>query len=248
MRLEPGITCVVGPNGSGKSNVVEAIAWVLGEQGAKALRGGKMEDVIFAGTTGRPARNLAEVTLLLDNSKREAPAAFNDSDELEVTRRIARGSVSSYFVNGREVRARDVHLLFADAATGAHSTAVVGQGHIGDLIKGKPADRRACLLMAKLEESEHHDVAAAREWLARATDADGDGLMDNARAGAGAIEVGDLGVGLKSDVYMAAVWVKALEALPAMARAMGDSAFAREADALHAKALAACHDRYTVAP
>jgi chromosome segregation protein len=175
--IQPGLTGVVGPNGCGKSNLVDALRWVMGETSAKQMRGGEMDDVIFAGTTVRPARNIAEVTLHLDNTRREAPAMFNHADELEVTRRIDRGAGSSYFVNGKEVRARDVHLLFADAATGAHSTAVVSQGHIGDLIKAKPAERRAILeeaagitgLHARRHEAELR-LRAAEANLARLDD------------------------------------------------------------------------------
>jgi len=143
--IESGTTGIVGPNGCGKSNLVDALRWAMGETSPRQLRGGEMDDVIFAGTDSRPARNIAEVTLHLDNSSRKAPAQFNDADEIEVTRRIDRGSGSTYHINGREVRARDVHVLFADAATGARSTGLVSQGHIGDLIKAKPADRRAIL-------------------------------------------------------------------------------------------------------
>jgi chromosome segregation protein len=143
--IEPGVTGIVGPNGCGKSNLVEALRWVMGETSAKRMRGGEMDDVIFAGSVARPSRNIAEVSLLLDNSDRSAVAHFNDREELEVTRRIERGSGSSYRVNGQEARARDVQLLFADAASGAHSTALVGQGRIGAIINAKPVDRRALL-------------------------------------------------------------------------------------------------------
>lgn len=143
--IEPGLTGVVGPNGCGKSNLVEALRWAMGENSPKRVRGSEMDDVIFAGSATRPSRNIAEVSLLLDNSDRKAAAQFNDHDELEVIRRIERGSGSSYRVNGREVRARDVQLLFADAATGAHSTALVSQGRVGALINAKPTDRRALL-------------------------------------------------------------------------------------------------------
>ncbi len=122
--VEPGVTGVVGPNGCGKSNLVEALRWVMGENSAKRMRGGEMDDVIFSGTASRPARNLAQVMVHLDNNDRRAPAMFNEHDELEVTRTIERGSGSTFKVNGREVRARDVQLLFADAATGAHSTSL----------------------------------------------------------------------------------------------------------------------------
>jgi chromosome segregation protein len=145
MLIEPGMTGVVGPNGCGKSNVVEALRWVMGETSAKSMRGGGMDDVIFGGTTTRPARNIAEVILHIDNSDRRAPAVFNDTDELEISRRIERDSGSTYRVNGKEVRARDVQLLFADLATGAHSTALVSQGRITAMIGAKPIERRALL-------------------------------------------------------------------------------------------------------
>ena len=143
--IESGMTGVVGPNGCGKSNVVEALRWVMGETSAKQMRGGEMDDVIFGGTASRPARNIAEVILHLDNADRTAPAQFNDTEELEVSRRIERGSGSTYRINGREVRARDVQLLFADLATGAHSTAMVSQGRVGALIGAKPTERRGLL-------------------------------------------------------------------------------------------------------
>jgi chromosome segregation protein len=143
--IEPGLTGVVGPNGCGKSNVVESLKWVMGETSAKQMRGTEMEDVIFSGTQDRPSRNIAEVTLTLDNAARQAPAQFNDADELEVTRRIEREKGSNYRINGKEVRARDVQLLFADQATGARSTALVSQGRIGTVINAKPAQRRLLL-------------------------------------------------------------------------------------------------------
>lgn len=145
LLVEPGLTGVVGPNGCGKSNLVEAMRWVMGESSAKQMRGGEMDDVIFAGSRERPARNVAEVMLTLDNRARLAPAALNHSDELEVSRRIDRGGGSTYRVNGKEVRARDVQLLFADAATGARSTAIVSQGKISALIAAAPGERRALL-------------------------------------------------------------------------------------------------------
>ena len=145
LYLEPGLTGVVGPNGCGKSNLVEALRWVMGESSYKAMRAAGMDDVIFSGSGNRPARNSAEVTLVLDNSDRTAPASINNADVLEVTRRIEREEGSVYRVNGREVRARDVQLLFADASTGAHSPALVRQGQIGELIAAKPQQRRALL-------------------------------------------------------------------------------------------------------
>jgi chromosome segregation protein len=142
LEIENGLTGVVGPNGCGKSNILEALRWCMGEGSARQLRGGGMDDVIFNGTTDRPSRNIAEVVLQLDNSERNAPAAFNEFDQIEVIRRIERESGSSYKVNGRDVRARDVQLLFADISTGARSTAIVSQGRIGAIINAKPADRR----------------------------------------------------------------------------------------------------------
>lgn len=137
--MHRGLTGIVGPNGCGKSNLLEAIRWVMGEGSAKSLRGGAMDDVIFAGTTQRPSRDFAEVSILLDGD------AANDGGETEVVRRIERGAGSAYRINGRDVRAKDVALLFADAATGAHSPALVSQGRISAVISAKPAERRAML-------------------------------------------------------------------------------------------------------
>ncbi len=143
--IEPGLTGVVGPNGCGKSNLVEALRWVMGEASYKSMRASSMDDVIFSGNTSRPARNNAEVAISIDNSQRAAPAAFNDSDALEIARRIEREAGSSYRINGREVRARDVQILFADASTGARSPALVHQGRIGEIIQAKPEQRRRVL-------------------------------------------------------------------------------------------------------
>ena len=141
LRIEPGLTGIVGPNGCGKSNLLEAIRWVMGEASPKSLRGGGMEDVIFAGTATRPARDFAEVSLLIERSGEEdGPLA-----ESEVTRRIERGAGSAYRIDGRDVRQKDVSLLFADAATGAHSPALVSQGRIGAVIAAKPVERRMML-------------------------------------------------------------------------------------------------------
>ncbi len=144
-QIEPGLTGVVGPNGCGKSNLVEAMRWVMGENSYKSMRASGMDDVIFSGSGNRPSRNIAEVGLQLDNSDRTAPAAFNDSDVLDVTRRIEREQGSVYRINGKEVRARDVQLLFADASTGARSPAMVRQGMIGEIISAKPQQRRRIL-------------------------------------------------------------------------------------------------------
>ncbi|WP_458791451.1 chromosome segregation protein SMC [Yoonia sp. MH D7] len=143
--IADGLTGVVGPNGCGKSNLLEALRWVMGENRYTAMRGGSMEDVIFAGASTRPARNFAEVSLVIDNSERLAPAAFNDSDNLEITRRITRDAGSAYKVSSKDVRARDVQMLFADASTGAHSPALVRQGQIAELINAKPKARRRIL-------------------------------------------------------------------------------------------------------
>ncbi|MCA8898030.1 MAG: AAA family ATPase, partial [Hyphomonas sp.] len=143
--VEPGLTGIVGPNGCGKSNLLEALRWAMGANSAKAMRGGEMDDLIFSGSQGRPARETAEVTLILDNSKRTAPPEFNGSDTLEIVRRIRRGAGSSYKLNGRTVRGKDITLLFADASTGANSPALVRQGQISELIGSKPQNRRRIL-------------------------------------------------------------------------------------------------------
>ncbi len=175
--IEPGLTGVVGPNGCGKSNLVEALRWVMGESSYKNMRASGMDDVIFQGSLNRPARNTAEVSLAVDNSDRSAPASLNDSDQIEITRRIEREAGSVYRINGREVRARDVQLLFADASTGAHSPAIVGQGKIGELIAAKPVDRRSLLeeaagisgLHGRRHEAELR-LRAAEQNLARLDD------------------------------------------------------------------------------
>ena len=145
LEITHGLTGVVGPNGCGKSNLVEGLRWVMGETSAKQMRGAGMDDIIFGGTADRPARNVAEVVLSLDNDDRKAPSQFNDSDELEVSRRIEREKGSTYRINGHEVRARDVQILFADNATGPRSTALVSQGRIGAVINAKATDRRLLL-------------------------------------------------------------------------------------------------------
>lgn len=175
--IGPGMTGIVGPNGCGKSNLVEALRWVMGETAPKRMRGSAMDDVIFGGTTLRPARNLAEVSLELDNAARAVMAEFNHDDKIEVTRQIERGGGSDYRVNTRPVRQRDVQLLFADCATGAHSTSLVGQGQIDALIRAKPQERRQILeeasgtagLQARRHEAELK-LRAAEQNLTRLDD------------------------------------------------------------------------------
>src|SRR5690606_16239372 len=145
LLIEPGLTGVVGPNGCGKSNLLEALRWVMGESSYKSMRASGTDDAIFSGSAHRPPRNMAEVTVTLDNSHRTAPAAFNNADTLEISRRIEREAGSAYRINGRDVRAKDVQLLFADASTGARSPSLVRQGQIGELIGAKPQARRRIL-------------------------------------------------------------------------------------------------------
>lgn len=177
LPIEPGLTGIVGPNGCGKSNLLEALRWVMGENSAKSMRGGAMDDVIFAGTNNRPSRNTAEVALIIDNSSRTAPAQYNDGEALEICRRIEREMGSIYKINGRDVRARDVQIFFADASSGAHSPALVKQGQIGQLINAKPIARRAILeeaagiagLHARRHEAELK-LNAAQQNLSRVAD------------------------------------------------------------------------------
>jgi chromosome segregation protein len=173
----PGLTGIVGPNGCGKSNVVEALRWAMGESSARSLRGTDMDDVIFAGTSQRAARNLADVTLVLEDTKSLAPPPFHELDTLEISRRIERGGGSAYRINGREARARDVQTLFADLASGARASAMVSQGRVGALVSAKPEDRRSILeeaagitgLHARRHEAELK-LRAAETNLARAED------------------------------------------------------------------------------
>src|SRR2546421_5251483 len=192
--IEPGLTGVVGPNGCGKSNLVEALRWAMGETSHKSLRAADMDAVIFAGSGNRPSRNHAEVVMTIDNTDRSAPAALNDSQILEISRRIEREAGSFYRINGRDVRARDVQILFADAATGARSPALVHQGKIGEIIQAKPEQRRRVLedaagvagLHARRHEAELR-LKAAETNLTRVEDVVGqlagqmDGLKKQAR-------------------------------------------------------------------
>ncbi|RTL55388.1 MAG: chromosome segregation protein SMC [Bradyrhizobiaceae bacterium] len=192
--IEPGLTGVVGPNGCGKSNLVEALRWAMGETSHKSLRAADMDAVIFAGSGNRPARNHAEVVMTIDNTDRSAPAAINDHETLEVSRRIERQAGSAYRINGKDVRARDVQILFADAATGARSPALVHQGKIGEIIQARPDQRRRVLedaagvagLHARRHEAELR-LKAAESNLTRVEDVIGqlasqiEGLKKQAR-------------------------------------------------------------------
>ena len=143
--IEPGLTGVVGPNGCGKSNLLEALRWVMGESSYKSMRGSGMDDVIFSGTTQRPARNVAEVVVTMTNDDATAPPQYSGQETLEISRRIERDEGSAYRINGKDVRARDVQLLFADVSTGSRSPALVRQGQIGEIINAKPQARRLIL-------------------------------------------------------------------------------------------------------
>jgi len=143
--IEKGLTGIVGPNGCGKSNIVEAIRWCMGETSAKSMRGSGMEDVIFAGTSNKASKNIAEVSLTLDNSEKDGPLQFRELNLINVKRRIQKDKGSRYFINEKEMRARDIQTLFADLSTGAHSPSMISQGRIGALVTAKPADRRSIL-------------------------------------------------------------------------------------------------------
>ncbi|TPG40464.1 chromosome segregation protein [Sphingomonas koreensis] len=244
LRIEPGLTGIVGPNGCGKSNLLEAMRWAMGESSARSMRGAGMDDVIFAGTATRPARDFAEVSILLDAA----------DDETEIVRRIERGAGSAYRINGRDVRAKDVSLLFADAATGAHSPALVSQGRIGAVIAAKPTERRALLEEAAGIAGLHVRRKDAEVKL-RATEANlvrlDEVIADqDARAGAlrrqarqaeryralsDAIRVAEARM-----IY--ARWRDAAAAADA-ARAEAQAAEARVADAAEAQRAAAAHQR-----
>ena len=143
--IEEGLTGIVGPNGCGKSNIVEALRWCMGENSAKSMRGSGMEDVIFSGTSNRPSKNISEVSLMLDNQNKEGPAQYKEFDEVIVKRKIEKDKGSKYYINDKEVRARDVQTLFADLSTGAHSPSLISQGRIGQLVTSKPIERKSIL-------------------------------------------------------------------------------------------------------
>ena len=143
--IEDGLTGIVGPNGCGKSNIVESLRWCMGENSAKSMRGSGMEDVIFSGTSNRPSKNISEVSLLIDNQNREGPAQYKEFNEISIKRKIEKDKGSKYYINDKEVRARDVQTFFADLSTGAHSPSLISQGRIGQLVTAKPIDRKSVL-------------------------------------------------------------------------------------------------------
>jgi chromosome segregation protein len=173
--IENGLTGIVGPNGCGKSNIVESLRWCMGETSAKSMRGSGMEDVIFSGTSNRPAKNISEVSIQIENPDKDGPIQYNELDEITVTRRIERDKGSKYFINQKEVRARDAQTFFADLSTGAHSPSMISQGRIGSLVTSKPAERRSILeeaagisgIHARREEAESR-LGAAENNLKRA--------------------------------------------------------------------------------
>jgi len=173
--IENGLTGIVGPNGCGKSNIVESLRWCMGETSAKSMRGSGMEDVIFSGTSNRPAKNISEVSIQIENPDKDGPMQYNELDEITVTRRIERDKGSKYFINQKEVRARDAQTFFADLSTGAHSPSMISQGRIGTLVTSKPAERRLILeeaagisgIHARREEAESR-LGAAENNLKRA--------------------------------------------------------------------------------
>ena len=143
--IEEGLTGIVGPNGWGKSNIVESLRWWMGETSAKSMRGSGMEDVIFSGTSNKPSKNIAEVLVSLSNDNNDGPLQYNELDEIEIRRKIEKDKGSKFYINGKEVRAKDAQMFFADLSTGAHSPSIISQGRIGALVTAKPSDRRAIL-------------------------------------------------------------------------------------------------------
>ncbi len=173
--IQDGLTGIVGPNGCGKSNIVESLRWCMGENSAKSMRGSGMEDVIFSGTSNRPSKNISEVALLLDNKDKDGPSQYNEFDEVAIKRKIEKEKGSKYYINDKEVRARDVQTLFADLSTGAHSPSLISQGRIGQLVTSKPIERRSVLeeaagisgIHARRQEAENR-LNAAENNLKRA--------------------------------------------------------------------------------
>ena len=145
LSIENGLTGIVGPNGCGKSNIVESLRWCMGETSAKSMRGSGMEDVIFSGTSNKPSKNIAEVTLNLINDSLENVGQYSGIKNIEIKRKIEKDKGSKFSINGKEVRAKDAQMFFADLSTGAHSPSLISQGRIGSLVTAKPNDRRAIL-------------------------------------------------------------------------------------------------------
>ena len=173
--IEDGLTGIVGPNGCGKSNIVESLRWCMGENSAKSMRGSGMEDVIFSGTSNRPSKNISEVSLLLNNENKEGPVQYKEFEEISVRRKIEKDKGSKYYINDKEVRARDVQTFFADLSTGAHSPSLISQGRIGQLVTAKPIERKSILeeaagisgIHARRQEAENR-LNAAENNLKRA--------------------------------------------------------------------------------
>ncbi len=239
LHIRDGLTGVVGPNGCGKSNLLEALRWVMGESSARSLRvaagGAGMDDVIFAGTAKRARRDLAEVRLTLDNSARRAPAEFNADEQLEVSRSIVRGEGSNYALNGRDVRLKDVQLLFADAATGAHSPALVSQGRVAAIIAARPQERRQLLeeaagisgLNVRRREAEQRLRAADANLLRlddvmKTAEAQASGLRRQARSAARYRELSDR-IRILEAALMRLQWASAVEALQVSERALAEA-------------------------
>ncbi|WP_199554685.1 chromosome segregation protein SMC [Sandaracinobacteroides hominis] len=259
LHIRDGLTGVVGPNGCGKSNLLEALRWVMGESSARSLRvaagGSGMDDVIFAGTAKRPSRDLAEVRLTLDNSARRAPAEFNSDDKLEVSRAIVRSEGSTYSLNGREVRLKDVQLLFADAATGAHSPALVSQGRVAAIINARPQERRQLLeeaagisgLNVRRREAETRLRAADANLLRlddvmKAADTQAAGLRRQAKSAQRYRELSERIRALEATL-LRLQWMAAIEALQAAERSLqGSDAALTEAVQAAARAATAQAD------
>ncbi len=251
LEILPGLTGIVGPNGCGKSNVVEALRWAMGESSARSLRGGEMDDVIFAGTTARSSRNLAEVTITLQPGETPLPDPFGAEPELQVTRRIERGAGSAYRANGRELRARDVQTLFADLSSGARSCAMVSQGRVSALVQASPEDRRSVLeeaagitgLYARRHEAELK-LRAAETNLGRAEelriqlDAGREGLRRQARQAARYRNISGL-VRTAEAEFLAVLHARAQQASEAATSAQADAQQAAESAARAANAACA---------
>ena len=251
LRFEPGITCVVGPNGSGKSNVVDAMAWVLGEQGAKALRGGKMEDVIFAGTAGRPPLGRAEVTLTIDNTDGALPI---DYTEVSITRRMFRDGASEYEINGSACRLLDVQELLSDSGIGREMHVIVGQGQLDSVLSAKPEDRRGFIEEAagvlkhrKRKEKALRKLDAMQANLTRLTDLTGE-LRRQLKPLGRQAEVARRAATVQSDLRDARLRLLADDLVglrTALAREVADESAVRERRAIVERDLATAQVRET---